>query len=176
MSKCCCNEKSPEQMASRCPSSGSTGLAVDRFTVKALLTEMSLRRLEADAYRFCPDPDCDVVYFDGHGSCFRRADVRVPVWHKEPFGARMICYCFGESESSIRTEIDAHRLSSVVDRVRAHIDADRCACEVRNPRGACCLGDLIAAVKRVEAARQPASSLEPFPEQPNVARTNVHDR
>ena len=32
---------------------------------------------------------------------------------------------------------------------RAHIDAGRCAYEVRNPRGACYLGDLIAAVKRV---------------------------
>jgi hypothetical protein len=77
-------------MASRCPSSGSTGVAVDRQTVKALLTEMALRRLEAGAYRFCPDPYCDVVYFDGHSSCFRNADVRVPVWQKEPFGARMI--------------------------------------------------------------------------------------
>jgi len=163
-------------MASRCPSSRSAGVAVDRQTVKALLTEMALRRLEAGAYRFCPDPDCDVVYFDDHGSCFRRADVRVPVWHKEPFGARTICYCFAESEASIRTEIDADRLSSVVERVRAHIDADRCACEVRNPRGACCLGDLIAAVKRVAADRRPATSLEAFPEQSNVARTNVHDR
>lgn len=176
MSKCCCRETSSEPMASRCPSSGSTGVAVDRLTVKALLTEIALRRLEADAYRFCPDPDCDVVYFDDHGRCFRRADVRVPVWHKEPFGARTICYCFAESESSIRTEIDAYKLSSVVERVRAHIDADRCACDVRNPRGACCLGDLIAAVTRVEAARQPASSPEPFPEHPNVASTNVHDR
>jgi hypothetical protein len=163
-------------MASRCPISGSTGVAVDRHTVKALLTEMALRRLEGGAYRFCPDSDCDVVYFDGHGPCFRRADVRVPVWHKEPFGTRMICYCFAESEASIRTELDADSLSLVVERVRAHIDADRCACEVRNPRGTCCLGDLIAAVKRVEAARQPASSLEPFSEHPNVARTNVDDR
>jgi hypothetical protein len=58
----------------------------------------------------------------------------------------------------------------------AHIDADRCACDVRNPRGTCCISDLIAAVKRVEAARQLASSLEPLSEQPNVARTHVHDR
>jgi hypothetical protein len=163
-------------MASRCPSSGSVGVAVDCQTVKALLTEIALRRLETGAYRFCADRDCDVVYFDGDGRCFRSADVRVPVWQKEPFGARMICYCFAESEASIRMELDAHRLCSVVERVRAHIDAGRCACEVRNPRGACCLGDLIAAVKRVEAAWQPASSVEPNPEQPNVARTHVHDR
>src|SRR5260370_20633988 len=114
MWSCCCAEKSSEPMASCCPSSGSTGVAVDRYTVKALLTEMALRRLEAGAYRFCPDPDCDVVYFESHGSCFRRADVRVPVWPKEPFGAKMIVYCFAQSEASIRTEIDAHRLSSVV--------------------------------------------------------------
>jgi hypothetical protein len=39
----------------------------------------------------------------------------------------------------------------VIERVREHIAAERCACEVRNPRGACCLGDVIAAVKRIEA-------------------------
>ena len=34
-----------------------------------------------------------------------------------------------------------------VDRVRAHIAAGRCACEIRNPKGTCCLGDVIAAVR-----------------------------
>ena len=68
MSNGCCTEKSSQPMASCCPSSGSTGVAVDRQTVKALLTEMALGRLGAGAYRFCPDPDCDVVYFDGHAS------------------------------------------------------------------------------------------------------------
>jgi hypothetical protein len=36
-------------------------------------------------------------------------------------------------------------------RIREHIAAGRCACEVRNPRGACCLGDIIKAVTRIEA-------------------------
>ncbi len=41
--------------------------------------------------------------------------------------------------------------SQAVERVKADIEANRCACDVRNPRGACCLGDLAAAVKRVSA-------------------------
>jgi hypothetical protein len=49
MSNCLSNEKSFQPMAGVCPSSGSTGVAVDRQTVKALLTETALRRLEADA-------------------------------------------------------------------------------------------------------------------------------
>ena len=37
-------------------------------------------------------------------------------------------------------------------RIREHIAAQRCACDIRNPRGACCLGDVMAAVKRLEGA------------------------
>jgi len=53
-------------------------------------------------HRFCPNTDCDVVYFDAAGSLYTRTDVRVPVWQKEPFGERMVCYCFGETEADIR--------------------------------------------------------------------------
>jgi hypothetical protein len=45
-----------------------------------------------------------------------------------------------------------------MSRVREHIAAKRCACDIRNPRGTCCLGDVDAAVKRVQAAVQSAVS------------------
>lgn len=42
-------------------------------------------------------------------------------------------------------------------RARAHRSrALRCACDVRNPRGVCCVGDVVAAVKRVAAAVEAA--------------------
>jgi hypothetical protein len=91
---------------------------------------------------------------------FGSQDVRVPVWQKLPFGARPICYCFGETEASIRAEFETRGRSQVVERIRTHIAAGRCACEVRNPRGACCLGDVIAAVKRVERAVAAPSQAE----------------
>ena len=121
-------------------------------TVKALLTDTALRRVGLFPYRFCADASCDVVYFDLDGACYRTGDIRVPVWQKEPFGKRTVCYCFGESEASMRSEVASGRGARVIDRVREHIAAERCACEVRNPRGACCLGDVIAAVRRIEAS------------------------
>ncbi len=153
MSDCCSSGSCAETPAvSACPVSGHTGAAVELQTVKALLTETALTRIGTTAHRFCPEPTCDVVYFDAEGACYTTGDIRVPVWHKEPFGNRMVCYCFGESEGRIRAEIAAVGRSLAVARVRQHISAGRCACEVRNPRGACCLGDVTAAVKRVEAA------------------------
>lgn len=131
-----------------CPVSNTKGSPVDLQTVKALLTQQALRRVTQAAHRFCTDPACDVVYFADDGQIYRTADVRVKVWQKEPPGARVVCYCFGENERDIRTEIEATGKSGAVDRIKADIAAGRCACEVRNPRGVCCLGDVTAAVKR----------------------------
>lgn len=141
---------SPNQRA-ECPVSGTAGKAVELLTVKALLTEAALRRVTDSQYRFCSAPTCDAVYFTDTGETYSTADVRVPVWQKEATGARMLCYCFGEGEAGIRDEIHATGTSHVVERIRAQIDAGHCACEVRNPRGVCCLGDVAAAVKRIAA-------------------------
>ena len=124
-------------------------LATSFWQKKAMLTEVALRQVTLAAHRFCPDPACDIVYFAEDGRIYSKADLRVPVWQKEPPGARTVCYCFGENESDIRAEVEINGRSDAVERVRAHIKAGRCACEVRNPRGACCLGDVGAAVKRV---------------------------
>jgi len=102
-------------------------------------------------YRFCADPTCAVVYFDDEGHVFNTTDLRVPVWQKQPAGARMICYCFDENETSMAQEFAQTGRCDASLRVRDHIAAGRCACEVQNPRGACCLGDVMKAVARIEA-------------------------
>ena len=148
MADCCCPPR-PDDPAEQheCPRSGTLGHAVDLSTVKALLTPAALARISGAPHRFCPDPACEIVYFSPADSYSVR-DLRVPVWQKEPAGSRMVCYCFGENEADIRREIEQQGGCRAVERVRAHIAAGRCACELRNPRGTCCLGDVIAAVKR----------------------------
>jgi hypothetical protein len=151
MSDCCCPPR-PDDPAEQqeCPRSGTHGHAVDLKTVKALLGSTALARITGNPHRFCPDPACEIVYFSP-GDSYSVQDLRVPVWQKEPAGARMVCYCFGENEADIRREIEDRGASCAVERVRAHITAGRCACELRNPRGVCCLADVMAAVKRMAA-------------------------
>ena len=148
----CCDLPGPEPVARACATCSERGAPVQLQTVKALLTEVALRRVQLTHYRFCANPVCETVYFGDAGDQFGTGDVRVPVFHKEPSGGRCLCYCFGETESGIRTELLEHGRTNVVARIREHIAAPRCACELRNPRGACCLGDVTAAVKRIERA------------------------
>jgi hypothetical protein len=145
--RCCTGSESIVPFAcSVCRTSGSS---VDELTVKALLTESALRRFEPGEHRFCAVASCDVVYFDGAGRTFTTTDVRVGVWQKASPGARTLCYCFGENETDIRNEVQLTGASTAVERIRADIDAGRCACEVRNPKGACCLGDVTQIVERI---------------------------
>lgn len=132
---------------------GTAGRPVEGVTVKAMLTVSALARYEHHAYRFCPDVQCSVVYFGEDGTVFTKSDVRERIWQKEPPGRRTVCYCFGENEADITAEIEQRGQSDAVERVRAHIAAHRCACEIRNPRGACCLGDVIAAVQHLTPAK-----------------------
>lgn len=152
MNSCC---GSPDLViataAPLCPQSGTKGQAVDLLTVKALLCDSALRTVAEGPYRFCADPSCAVVYFNGAGQVFTTTDLRVPVWQKEPSNHRMICYCFNENESSLAQEFAQTGRCDASVRIRRHIAAGRCACEVRNPRGVCCLGDVMKAVARLQA-------------------------
>jgi hypothetical protein len=139
-----------------CPTCRHQGSAVELATVKALLTETAMRRVSATPHRFCGGAACPTVYFDAAGQVFGASDIRVPVWQKEPFGRRMICYCFGENEADVWAEIERTGRSEAPQRLRALIAGGRCACDLRNPRGTCCLGDVVQAVAEVKAMLQPS--------------------
>ena len=161
MEDCCTSAANPaETLIMACPACKTRGISVELRTVKAMLTESALGRVECLSHRFCRTADCPVVYYDENGRSYARSEVRVPVWQKEAVGERAVCYCFGETEATIRDEMVRTGRSDAVQRVKEHIAANRCACDIRNPRGACCLGDLSAAVTRVSSellARRGAS-------------------
>ena len=143
-----CGPRRPSDglVAEQCPRCGRVGRPVDRITPKALLLPSALVRLSADQYSFCSTADCPVVYFGPHYT-FDRQDLAVPVFQKEPPGARIVCYCLSVSELDIHREVLENGRASAADRIRALVQAGRCACEVRNPQGTCCLGNVTRAVK-----------------------------
>ena len=140
--------------ANVCPECGTKGKKVDTITVKGLVA-VSLRNVNPTAqYYFCKNPDCATVYFcaDG-GQSFTKDQLREPVHQKEPAAENVpVCYCFGHTPASIRAEIEATGKSTVVDDVNTGIKAGQCACEVRNPQGSCCLGNVRAVVKEITLA------------------------
>lgn len=157
MESCCApavagnGAKSAGAQTNRCPVCGQKGKKVDSITLKAMLN-VSLLALRDVPYLFCRTSDCKVVYFAADGThTFTKDQLRVPVHQKEPADETVpVCYCFRHSPASIRAEWLATRQSTVVEEINGGIQAGRCACEIRNPQGSCCLGNVSQVVKQVE--------------------------
>ena len=61
-----------------------------------------------------------------------------------------LCYCFGFDESHLREEISKTGSTTVPERISRLIREGLCSCDVRNPSGKCCLGDVNRAVTRLK--------------------------
>jgi hypothetical protein len=157
MDTCCTAPTLSTPAASEeCPSCKGVGRTVDRITLKALLRPPALMRLSAPSHRFCSTPDCPIVYF-GREETFGCGDLTVLVLQKEPAGTRLVCYCFGVTETDMRREILESGRSTAADQITALVKAGRCACEVKNPQGSCCLGNITALAKELGRSRADAS-------------------
>ena len=161
MSSCCSTNgisqtscEMPTVMIGTCPACGTRGKKVGLETVKAMLS-VSLRGLDPSTpYHFCRSAECEVVYFAGQER-FTTDEVRVPVHQKHPHSKDVpVCYCFTHTPGSIRAEWLAIGMSTAVADVTAGIQAGQCACEIRNPQGACCLGNVRKVVKRIQQEAQ----------------------
>lgn len=146
----CCEGVGVVPAAPRCAECGSIGRTVPLLTLQALLVPHALERLAKVDYHFCAVPTCDTVFF-GEAVVFRLDEITVPVFQKRPQGGRTVCYCLGIDEDTIRTEVEGHGTSASAERIRALVRDDRCACEVRNPQGTCCLGNVAAIVNDVRS-------------------------
>lgn len=134
------------QRASRsltaCPICGENGKLVEGQTVKSLLS-VTLSQVQNVEYLFCRTQTCPVVYFslDG-GQVFRVKQVRERIYQKEPTADDVfVCYCFRHTSGEIGAASREARLA-VLEDINAGIKADQCACDLRNPQGSCCLGNV----------------------------------
>ena len=149
MSDCCSvgdGSKAPAVMA--CPVDGARSKQVDMLTVKSLVRQLPLG-MPNTQYYFCEAPGCDAVYFplDTQAPLFRREDLVVRVGAKEIEDPLLVCYCFGFTRQDIWNEIRSTGKSTVAKRITAEVEAGRCACELKNPSGKCCLGDVTRTIK-----------------------------
>ena len=152
LSECCSVTEVKENNLEHCPRCGSKGRTVSLATVGSMAkTDVEALKLSAREYKLCHNWDCPVVYYAAEIS-IERNELRVPVNFKEKSYEGPVCYCFNHTIASIRGEIESRGHSTASEKIAREVKAGRCACEVKNPAGTCCLGDVLRAVQQVSAA------------------------
>lgn len=135
--------------ASLCPECEAKGISVGLKTLKHLLKEDVLRDIiEERAYSFCRNPDCEIVYFSGD-SLFTKEKLKVRLGVKEKEPPIPICYCFNITREDILKVIKEKGRSTASERIKKEIKASGCDCDIKNPSGRCCLGDVMKVEKEI---------------------------
>lgn len=132
-----------------CPACANPGKPVQGQTVKAMLAR-TLRKIQDTQYLFCRTQTCPVVYFSANGEqSFNVEQVRERVYQKEPEAEDVyICYCFRHTLGDLRAAALEGRLA-IVDDINTGINVGQCACDLRNPQGSCCLGNVRGLIKHL---------------------------
>lgn len=129
----CCNTPNPKKHT--CPVNGRPCNEVPIGTVMHHISTPWMQPLKDQAYYFCDDPDCEIVYFGSDNSTIDKASLRTVVGIKETANDSPICYCFGVNRQQSQTSPEAKAF--VVEQTKSNT----CSCTTSNPSGACCLKD-----------------------------------
>lgn len=148
---CCCSgvQMSKETPQNACKQCGEIGRAVSRQTVAHHVKSEKLSTVGDEVYKFCSSQNCAIVYYAASDQVFTVSEVRELITAKTTGDARPLCYCFGFNEGFARREIARTGENSVTELVSRFVKEKLCACEIRNPSGACCLGEVNKAVRRL---------------------------
>jgi len=150
----CCGLRQ-ERAGVVCPKNEKVCKPVGRITVEALIRPERRHSLALLPYYFCDSPSCDVVYVSASTEhVITKDQLQVRVGTKENKDAIPLCYCFDFDKKAIWDDIRFKGRTDIPQIITQRIKAGECRCQVTNPSGNCCLGDIYRAVKEYSSFRR----------------------
>lgn len=141
---CCATSNENDVKNNICPKCGETGKSVQLITLKSLLKPQVLETLQPNSFHFCPNESCTTAYFSAT-QVFDAAQLKVPVYQKDNSVDVPVCYCFDWTRERLSTAVNEN--VNPAEQIKKHVQDGRCGCEVNNPQGSCCLGNVASFMK-----------------------------
>ncbi len=150
---CLVSEKTSAPARTACPVSRTLSRKVQRRTLEHLLKPEKIDSIQKVQYYYCKEPTCHAVYFSHENvPFFTIDDVVVKVYAKDQSDEVPVCYCFDWTRHRIKQQIKENGKSTAASEIAREIKAGNCACDIKNPKGECCLGDVNFVVKETMSA------------------------
>ncbi|MBY3621324.1 (2Fe-2S)-binding protein [Paenibacillus sp. VTT E-133280] len=148
MDSCCQTSTEKPTIPSQCPGCHQKGKSIQTITLKALLQPTALETIHAEStYSFCSNSSCEVVYFS-YDQTFDKDMLKVSVFQKDDALDVPVCYCFGWTRERLIKAVQENQYP--IKHIREQVQANRCGCEINNPQGACCLGNVTTFIRNLD--------------------------
>ena len=133
-----------------CPSCSQKAKGVLGKTFDALVKEETKAKFSCfDGFYYCKTPTCKTIYFRDD-TILTQEDIKVVVGLKEGAKPATVCYCFEWTKEKIKAELEENGETTALEDIKAKMENPGCACEILNPSGGCCLGDVTKAIKELK--------------------------
>ena len=133
-----------------CPSCNAKAKGVLGKTLQHLLLDNSKKKISCfDGFYYCKTVSCEVVYFRD-SEILTQKDMSVIVGLKKDAHPATLCYCFEWTKEKITKELQENANSLALEDIKHKMNTIGCQCEILNPSGACCLGDVTQAIKEIK--------------------------
>ncbi len=117
----------------RCPICGSNGNKIKNDTMIHHVKDIS--KMGDRGYSFCPNSECDVVYFHNKET-FTTNMINKEIGLKKNSSPKgIICYCYNYPLSELYDE-------AIIAKIKIRIENYGSRCDIRNPNGRCCLKEI----------------------------------
>ncbi|MBC8346214.1 MAG: hypothetical protein ISR82_05270 [Candidatus Marinimicrobia bacterium] len=149
----CCSETNSDQSFGKqvCQTCGEKGKKVELATIRSLTRRDHPLYAELKSGFICTNPDDNTVYYSEENDIIIYHNDLVTSFHlKNPDDKQNLCYCFQHSRRAIKEDITKNGHSRIELSIREKVKQGACTCEVSNPKGKCCLGDVSGFVKNLQ--------------------------
>lgn len=148
MSDCCSVSHKNKSTEIKCPTCEQEGKHVELLTIRAMTRRDFPHYGELTRGFLCLNPDDSTVYyFPNLDFSVNQDDVVTDIGFKTNSKTKTICYCFRHTKEDIIDDYLENGRSNIEIDVRQKVKDKLCTCEVSNPKGKCCLGDIRTVIK-----------------------------
>lgn len=139
---CCGNTEKNKDMledGSVCPLCKRTGNIVKDITVRNMVYNEIIDRVNNDVYYLCMNEECDIVYYNNKAKInFTLKEIKVPVWYKKDASPKYVCYCNKVTENQVIDAVVKDGAKDMKDILKLTGAMKNGKCEINNPSGKCC--------------------------------------
>lgn len=133
------NTAAAKAMLKVCPQCNKAGRRVSAETVRHLVQSRLVDSVAEGEYALCMTATCDVAYYSLASALeIDKAELNIPLWHKQGASPRYACYCNKVTIEQVRDAVMKEGARSVNDVTRLTGAMRNCDCLHNNPLGKCC--------------------------------------
>jgi len=133
-----------------CPSCNQKAKVVPTSAINHFLKDDIKKNITSlEGFSFCSTSSCELVYFK-NTFVIHISDVKYSIGFKNNSHPSTVCYCFNWTKEKIQKQLKEKGTTTALEEIKEEIKNKKCLCEIKNPKGKCCMSDVKKTINEIK--------------------------